>query len=63
MVSTVLVVEDNINIQKNIKILLEFNSYKVFTANNGKEALKIFKKTMVENRSATRPLVRCCSAK
>lgn len=35
----ILVVEDNIDIQENLKRVLEYEGYNVFTADNGKEAL------------------------
>ena len=41
MDSLILVAEDNEKILYNIKLILEINNYKVFTAKNGKEALKI----------------------
>ena len=36
---SILVVEDNIDIQESLKATLEIEGYKVFTADNGREAL------------------------
>lgn len=41
MVYTILVVEDNQEIQLNMKIFLECNGYKVYTSNNGQEAVEL----------------------
>ncbi|TFF86148.1 MAG: response regulator [Promethearchaeota archaeon] len=40
----ILVVDDEIDILENIKLLLEINNYKVITANNGLEALEVLSK-------------------
>lgn len=44
MATKVLVVDDDVNIVKLIKLYLEKEDYKVCTANNGKEALDVFKR-------------------
>jgi len=38
---TILVVEDNQEIQLNMKIFLEYSGYKVYTSNNGQEAVEL----------------------
>lgn len=40
----ILIVEDDKEIQNSLKIALEFEGYKVFTADNGKEGLEILGK-------------------
>lgn len=39
MKKTILLVEDELELQQNLKEILEFNKFSVFTADNGKEAL------------------------
>jgi CheY-like chemotaxis protein len=46
---TILVVEDDIELQEGIKFYLEFENYKVLIANNGLEALKILETAPLPN--------------
>ncbi|MFX0187999.1 MAG: response regulator [Candidatus Hodarchaeota archaeon] len=39
----ILIVDDNVDLLLNLQMTLEFNNYKVLSAENGKEALKILK--------------------
>ncbi len=43
MVKTILVVDDEPDIRDSVKLILEVNGYKVVTANDGDECLKILK--------------------
>jgi len=37
----ILIVDDNVDILVNLQLILEFNDYKVYSAENGKQAIKI----------------------
>lgn len=39
MKETILLIEDEVELQQNLKEILEFNGFIVFTADNGQEAL------------------------
>lgn len=44
MNNTILIIEDNKEMRENTDELLELSGYKTFTANNGKEGLKLARK-------------------
>jgi len=48
MKKTILLVEDELELQQNFKEILEFNKFSVFTADNGKEALKLLEGNNVD---------------
>ncbi|MFX1297197.1 MAG: PleD family two-component system response regulator [Promethearchaeota archaeon] len=44
MSSLILIVDDNNDILLNLQVTLEFNDYKVISAENGKQAIKVLRK-------------------
>ena len=45
---SILVVDDEEDIRENLKVVLETEGYKVFDADSGEEAIKIFQNTKID---------------
>lgn len=48
MKETILLIEDEVELQQNLKEILEFNGFTVFTADNGQEALLIIAEQQID---------------
>lgn len=46
---TILIIEDDLDVQAGIKLFLEFEDYKVLTANNGFDAMELLKSCDMPN--------------